>query len=191
MSRLATGSRDRIVDATMSLLRRGGLSASGVNNVVAEGRAPKGSLYHYFPGGKEQMVIEALQRYAAAGIERLQKCLGSSYPLSRRVKALFRDVAEGMARDKFVSSCAIGAVTLDLGSDDDALRAACAAALAEWTRVASDCLPEIPKAKRRAAAELLISLLEGAELVARAERSARPLLNAEESFLTYLGALQA
>jgi TetR/AcrR family transcriptional regulator, lmrAB and yxaGH operons repressor len=79
---------------------------------------------------------------------------------------------------------------LDLGEADDALRAACAAALSEWAQVAATCLPEIPKAKRRAAAELLITLLEGAELVARAERSARPLSNAEDSFLTYLAALQ-
>jgi TetR/AcrR family transcriptional regulator, lmrAB and yxaGH operons repressor len=184
VSRPATGSRDRIVDATMSLLRRGGLSASGVNNVVAEGRAPKGSLYHYFPGGKQEMVVEALQRYTAAGAERLRQCLGSSYPISRRVKSLFRDIAEGMARDNFTSSCAIGAVTLDLGPDDDALRAACAAGLSEWAQVASEYLPEIPKAKRRAAADLLISLLEGAE------RSAKPLMKAEESFLTYLEALQ-
>ena len=49
MSRTETGSRERIVDATLVLLRRGGLAASGVNSVVAEGKAPKGSVYHYFP----------------------------------------------------------------------------------------------------------------------------------------------
>ena len=58
----ARDTRDRILDATIRLLRRQGYTATGIKQIVAEGNAPLGSVYHYFPGGKEQIGIEALAR---------------------------------------------------------------------------------------------------------------------------------
>ena len=47
--------RDRIVDASAELFRRQGYNATGVKQIVTEAQAPFGSLYHFFPGGKEQL----------------------------------------------------------------------------------------------------------------------------------------
>jgi TetR/AcrR family transcriptional repressor of lmrAB and yxaGH operons len=189
MSRTETGSRERIVDATLVLLRRGGLAASGVNSVVAEGKAPKGSVYHYFPGGKTDIVIAALQRNRDITAASLQAHLGSSHPLARRIKAVFKDLAARMSRDGFTSSCAIGAVALDIGADETALRDACAAVMTQWIELVAECLPEFPANKRRAAAEFFISLVEGAQLAARARKTASPIANAEEAFLLYAKAV--
>ena len=167
------------------LLRRGGLAASGLNSVVAEGHAPKGSVYHYFPGGKTDIVIAALHRNRDNTAASLQTRLGTSHPLARRVKSVFRDLAARMSRDDFTSSCAIGAVALDIGADETALREACASVMTHWIDLVTECLPEFPANKRRAAAEFLISLLEGAQLAARARKSASPIANAEEAFLLY------
>ena len=49
---LAKRARSLIL-TTLDLLRRGGLSGAGINQVVAASRAPKGSVYHYFPWGKQ------------------------------------------------------------------------------------------------------------------------------------------
>ncbi len=185
MSRTDTGSRDRIVAASLSLLRRGGLAASGVNSVVAEGNAPKGSIYHFFPGGKTEIVIEALHRNRDATAAAIVAHLGSGYPLARRVRSMFKDVAARMAHDDFTSSCAIGTVALDIGADDVALRKTCGDVLNEWIDLVAANLPEFPAAKRRSAAEFFISLLEGAQLAARARRSASAITNAEEAFLLY------
>ena len=58
----ARETRDRILDATIRLLRRQGYTATGIKQIVAEGDAPLGSVYHYVPGGKEQIGAEALAR---------------------------------------------------------------------------------------------------------------------------------
>lgn len=189
MSRLETGSRDRIVDATVTLLRRGGLAASGVNQVVVEGNAPKGSLYHYFPNGKVQMVSEALERYCVAVSQKLRAALQGEDPPARRIRRLFRGLAKDMSADGFRSSCAVGAVTLDLGADDEALRSACEAALATWVAVIEDCLQDLPRAQRKPAALFLVTLLEGAQLTARAQRSDAAITAAEHAFLTYVEAV--
>jgi AcrR family transcriptional regulator len=189
MGRSDTGSRDRIVAASLSLLRRGGLAASGVNSVAVEGKAPKGSIYHFFPGGKTDIVIEALQRNRDMTAAAIVRHLGSNHPLSRRVKSLFRELAARMTREDFTSSCAIGAVALDIGAEDVELQKTCGEVLTGWIELVAQHLPEIPASKRRPAAEFLISLLEGAQLAARARRSAAPIANAEEAFILYVKAI--
>ena len=55
-----TEAKDRMVLATLELLRQSGLAGAGINNVVDASGAPKGSVYHYFPGGKRDLVASAL-----------------------------------------------------------------------------------------------------------------------------------
>ena len=52
-ARAVSTTRERMIDATITLLRRSGLSGAGINEIVRESGAPKGSLYHFFPDGKQ------------------------------------------------------------------------------------------------------------------------------------------
>src|SRR6201997_5624484 len=52
--------RERIIQASADLLRRQGYAATGVKQIVAAAQAPFGSVYHFFPGGKEQLGAEAI-----------------------------------------------------------------------------------------------------------------------------------
>ena len=53
-----------MVEATITLMRHSGLSGAGINEIIRESGAPKGSIYHYFPGGKQQIAQEALDSYS-------------------------------------------------------------------------------------------------------------------------------
>src|SRR5450756_655642 len=59
--------RGAIVRAAATLFRRNGFAATGINEIIEVSGAPKGSLYHYFPGGKDQ-IAEAAVRFAGAGV---------------------------------------------------------------------------------------------------------------------------
>ena len=185
MPRPATGARERIVLATMQLLRRGGLPAAGLNDIIAASGSPKGSLYHYFPGGKPQMVAEALDAYARLVSAHLAHVLAGRATLARRVEALFQSVAERMAQARYLESCAVGAVVLDLGPDDSELRAQCARVLGGWADVAAERLRELPAERRPAAGRLLVTLLEGAQLAARAAGTGAPLREGAKAFVAY------
>ena len=56
--------RERMIESAITLMRRSGYSGVGINEVLAESGAPKGSMYHYFPDGKRQVAAEALTTYA-------------------------------------------------------------------------------------------------------------------------------
>jgi TetR/AcrR family transcriptional repressor of lmrAB and yxaGH operons len=181
--------RERFLAATQVLLRRGGLAAAGLNDVVALAQAPKGSLYHYFPEGKSQMAAQALEVYRDTVADQLRASLQGRERLARRVTRLFDQVAHRMAASRFEQSCAVGAVVLDLRPADDTLRRVCAAALDHWAAVAADSLPDLPAAQRAAAGRFLVTLLEGAQLAARAAGHAGPLNDAAAAFLAYARAV--
>src|SRR6059058_5114005 len=55
------GTRDRIVDATAECFRRQGYMATGLKQIASEADAAFGSLYHFFPGGKEELGAEVIR----------------------------------------------------------------------------------------------------------------------------------
>ena len=59
------GTRERIMDSSAELFRRQGYNGTGVKQIVAAASAPFGSLYHFFPGGKEQLGVEVIHHSGA------------------------------------------------------------------------------------------------------------------------------
>ena len=57
-----------MLEAATQLFRVQGLHATGLAEVLEKSGAPRGSLYHYFPGGKEQLAVEALRKDAAMSV---------------------------------------------------------------------------------------------------------------------------
>ncbi len=187
MPRPPSDAREKIVDATIRLLRRGGLSASGINDVLALSGAPKGSLYYYFPGGKQQMVSAALALYQERIADQFSAAMGGAGRLQNRVARMCLGIEQKMQATQFRESCAVGAVLLDLDEADEALREQCESILEGWAQVLKSHLPEVAAAKRPLAARQLISMIEGAQIMARVTRDPRPLRDIAPSFARVFG----
>lgn len=172
--------RDRLIDATEALLRERGLAGAGIKQVVARSGAPIGSVYHHFPKGKTELATLALQRHAAKAGRLLETVFSSDAPVSERVRTLFRTAARGFDQSGGLKSCAIGTVTLDLGTDDENLRAVCAAAFDGWVDAIASHLPWPDKRKRRSFAAMVVTSIEGAFILSRASQSGQPFVTAGE-----------
>ena len=165
--------RQRLVATAADLLRRRGLSSTSIRELAKHARAPLGSTYHYFPGGKPQLISEAVS-YSGGGIHRrLQKELAAG-PLAglEAFLALWREVL--LAGD-FRAGCPVIAVAADDASaEEDALPlAAAAAALDSWQRLLAESLrgAGVPPDEAEALATMIIASVEGAILLCRAQRS--------------------
>jgi TetR/AcrR family transcriptional repressor of lmrAB and yxaGH operons len=174
----------KLVLATLDLLRRSGLSGAGINQVVDASRAPKGSVYHYFPGGKQQLVTEALREAERAVGESFARVFGEGTGVARKVRALFARTAAGLAANEFAKGCPVAAVALDLDAESEALREVCARVFERWIGVIAEGLDDVPRAERRATARLVLATLEGALVLARAEGSKAPLLESGNALAT-------
>ncbi|MFH8990511.1 TetR/AcrR family transcriptional regulator [Streptomyces sp. NPDC017940] len=168
-----------MVFSAAQLIRGSGVGATGMRDVVAHARAPRGSLQHYFPGGKEELVTEAVEwagRYAARRVARFVAGLPEPTP-SALFAAMVRQWTDDLAVRGAGSGCPVAAAVVDCADTSETTRTAAAAAFTAWTTAVARALTAmgVPSARADALATLMISAVEGALLVARAERDVRAL----------------
>ena len=171
--------RERLLDATVDLLRTQGPAATGTQAILVRADAPRGSFYFHFPDGKDQLVAEALERAAAATADAIVTALQDrSMTMPARVETLFRSVADALAADDYRLGCAIGATVLEASSTSPAFRRLTEAAFASWHSVLTEHLMAegIDPARADVLADDVIVGLEGATMLARARRDTAPLV---------------
>ncbi len=176
-----------MLEAAETLLRERGLAGAGIQHVVARSGAPIGSVYHFFPGGKTQLVAEALQINSEKARALFQRILeDQTRPLPERFRTLFRTAASGFDRGGANKGCAIGTVTLDLDARHEALRTLCRDALNGWITSIALELPWSDSVVRRSFAEMVVASLEGAFILSRARQSGAPFITVGEWLATIL-----
>ncbi|MGI5378840.1 TetR/AcrR family transcriptional regulator [Streptomyces sp. CA-251387] len=173
------GPRERMVFSAAQLIRRDGVASTGMREVAAHAGAPRGSLQHYFPGGKEQLVNEAVGwagRYAGNRVARFLAALPEPTP-SGLFAQMVRQWTDEYEAAGFAGGCPVAAATVDWAESTASTREAAAAAFATWAGPVADALTGmgVPEERAGALATLMISTLEGAILIARAERDVRAL----------------
>ncbi|MEV0222596.1 TetR/AcrR family transcriptional regulator [Streptomyces sp. NPDC050704] len=173
------GPRERMVFSAAQLIRRDGVASTGMREVAARARAPRGSLQHYFPGGKEQLVNEAVDwagRYAGNRVARFLGALPEPTP-GGLFAEMVRQWTDEYEAGGFVGGCPVAAATVDCAQSAVSTREAASTAFTTWTGSIARALADmgVPEERTTALATLMISALEGAILIARAERDVRAL----------------
>jgi TetR/AcrR family transcriptional regulator, lmrAB and yxaGH operons repressor len=159
-----TDTRERMLRTAAALFRSQGYHATGLNQVLAEGGAPKGSLYFHFPGGKEQLAVESLALSANEFCLRVDS-------LDAALELLGAQLIESDFRD----GCPIATVALDAAGESDQIRQACDAAYVSWERVIADFLTRQGVADAAGLATTVLAAIEGALLLAKTRRDVAPL----------------
>ena len=168
-------SRQRLVQAAGQLFRVQGYHATGLNQIVEESRAPKGSLYHYFPEGKEQLAAEALVcagRELSAKLETLGD-LSPGEALDRLVESSIQELEASDYRD----GCPLATVALETNSNSETLRHVCEKLFGRALKILTQWL--VSKGLSAERAEVLaltvFSAYEGALMLSKVRRSPEPL----------------
>ena len=175
-----TKTRDRIVDTSAELFRRQGYSATGIKQIVTEAQAPFGSLYHHFPGGKEELGAAAI-RVSGKAYEQLIPAVFDVAPDPvTGVRMFFAGAAEHLVQTDFADACPIATVALEVSSSSEIMREACADVFESWIAAGSDRFPETDSGTARELTIAMLAALEGAFVLARALRSTEPLRVAGE-----------
>jgi len=170
-----TDTRDRVLRTAADLFRAQGYHATGLNQVLAEGDAPKGSLYFHFPGGKEQLAVESL---ALAGDEQCAALRSVLTSTADPVEALERAVellGEHLAASGFRNGCPIATVALDASAESEPIRQACVSVYDSWQELISDHLAAAGFTDSDGLATVLLASIEGALLLARTRHDLAPL----------------
>ncbi|MFG3052524.1 TetR/AcrR family transcriptional regulator [Kitasatospora sp. NPDC048239] len=182
--------RSRLIAGTRALIEAKGYFGTGLNQIVAESGAPRGSLYFHFPEGKDQLVAAALIQAGQEIEEQLKALVGEgldTVAIARRLAGLFSD---RMEESGYTKGCPIATVALEVSGGNEALRLTCVEVYGSWQRILTDRL--VTEGHSPASAEVasgqLLALLEGAVLVARVQRSRAPLDDAQHAVKHLLAA---
>jgi len=174
---MATDTRERLVLASAGLLQRQGLAATGIKQILAQAGAPFSSLYHHFPGGKDELAAEAI-RISGAGFQHLVEGVWDAAPdVTAAVRAVFDGAAQTLQATGYADACPIATVALEAASTNEQLRLATADVFEAWTHAAASRLTDAGStpADARSTAQVVIALLEGAFILCRATKSIEPM----------------
>ena len=159
---MATEARQRMIETTALLIRERGIEATAFSDVIKASGAPRGSIYHYFPGGKSQLVEEATKWAGESIAGGLARALEESDPITglRRFEAAWRSV---LLESEFLAGCPVVAASVE-GDANPGARDAAAGAFAEWERQLSRSLRDRGLEGDRAdsLATLIVAAMEGA-----------------------------
>ena len=166
---MASDVKQRMIEQMVRLLATKGLQGSSFSEVLEASGAPRGSLYHHFPGGKDELVIAALDLAAGRAFAHIDSMRGRpAVEVARGFIGAWRGMLE---QTSLQASCAVMAVTVSADSQD--LRMRTGQIFCAWRDRLTDALREgdVGGERARAMAATLIAACEGAVGMARAEGS--------------------
>jgi AcrR family transcriptional regulator len=172
--------RERIVTASSELMRRNGYAGTGVKAILTASDAPYGSLYHHFPGGKEELGVETLRTGGRAYLALVEAYFTEDADLVATTRAFFEDAAAFVESTEFVDACPIATIAGEIATTSEPMRRAAAEAFASWLEALEARFGQAgvgPGASRDLAVELFC-LVEGAFLLSRTTRDATPVRTA-------------
>ena len=167
--------RERMIQSAAQLFRERGIAATSFADVIEHSGAPRGSIYHHFPGGKAQLAQETT-RYAG---QFLATVLAARLETGNPITAIRAFIAywSNVLRDSdYAAGCPVLAAALGADQAPEAQRAA-GAAFATWQQLLTEGLQraDVPEDRARSLAALTVAAIEGAIVLARAQRSLAPL----------------
>ncbi len=171
--------RERMVYSAVQLVRTRGANGAGVRDVVEQARAPRGSFQHYFPGGKDQLVGEAVlwaADFAADRVRGYRETARKPTP-SGLFAHMARQWKDEFGRRGFDRGCPLMAAAADLVGAGSPVAEQLRDGVERWEAVVVDELVamEVPPRRAKRLATLMIATLEGAIMSARVRGDAGPL----------------
>ncbi len=183
---MAQGSRHRkaIVQSAVKLFREKGYAATGLNEILADSGAPKGSLYHHFPGGKEELGKAAVKAAGEVVTETLRSLAKSETSPAQFVRAYADLLARWMEQSRYTSGCPISTTLLEMAPTSSLISAAGAEAMNDWIAVIEDVYAhtEGRSTDAKDQAVSFIAAIEGALILAKTLRSTGPIRAVEKQF---------
>ena len=177
-----TNTKERILDVTAEMFRRYGYTGTGLKQVVAAANAPFGSLYHFFPGGKQQLGDEVIRRAGQMYFELVSAIFDAAPGVVQGTSDVFIGAAAVLQATDYADACPIETVALEVASSNEPLRQATADVFESWIDGATARYEAagIDAAKARELAIFLIAALEGAFVLTRAMKSTEAIQIAGE-----------
>jgi AcrR family transcriptional regulator len=181
--------RDRLVATTAELFQRQGFHGTSIKQITDGAEATTGSLYHFFPGGKDELATEAIKTAGAGYLELFRVVTAAATTSRQAIAMLFDGAAATLEQSDFVDACPIFTVALEVASADEPLRLACEAVFASWVATATTMFRKDGLSSNAAdeLASTVVAAIGGAFTLARTARDAEIMRAVGRNMATLVG----
>jgi TetR/AcrR family transcriptional repressor of lmrAB and yxaGH operons len=187
-----SSAREDMLSAAVELFRARGYAGVGVAELLEKSGAPRGSLYFHFPGGKEQIGAEAVTRVGEQVAQRFRELRLSGVDLATFIERVFKTTAKEAKERNYQASCPMAAVAVGYSSENPRLQAAVRGAFAAWEHEISLAARAegLSEADANSFASAMLTAIEGAFVVSKAQESSAPHINASRAMQALAAALK-
>lgn len=180
--------RSRILLTMARLIEKQGYHATGLNEIIRESNTPKGSLYYYFPGGKEQIGAEAILEAGKIISGRLRSALEGEEQPAEAIHSFLMRMAENVEASRFGAGSPLTTATVETAVTCEAINQSCREAFDMILAAFKDKFIESGITEIQAAelAFYVTTVVEGGILMSRTYHDAEPLRLAAKHLKVYL-----
>jgi TetR/AcrR family transcriptional repressor of lmrAB and yxaGH operons len=172
-----SNAREQILITTCALLEKQGYHGTGLNEIIKESKSPKGSLYYYFPEGKEQITAEAVLQSGMQTAGRIREGLKASPNAATAISDFILNIADHVERSGFAAGSPLTAVAMETATTSARINGACHEAYGMLKSAFKDKLIECgyTKIKSDELAAFIVASIEGGIILSRTSHTADPL----------------
>lgn len=177
-----------MVTSAALLLREQGMRGTSFPKVIEHSSTPRGSIGHHFPGGKRELIADAVRFAGGAASAAMHHSMERGDTPAELFSMVCGFYHRALVDSQFAAACPVGAVAQE-AFDDETLRAAAGEVFNDWRAILQQSLTSAGRdpAQAESLAELCIAGLEGALMLARVDRTAAPLDRIEQQLRPLLG----
>lgn len=176
---MPSDTRDRLTAAVLLSVREHGYAGTSMQDLLRETGVSSSSMYHFFPGGKEELVASAIRADGLVSAEQIAEVLSDHGP-APGIRMIFEVAATEMERHEFTLGCPIGVPATEAPADAPAIQEAVAEVYTAWAAAYAKGLRSTGMSAERASmlGRFIVAAYEGSVGLARATRSTQPYRDA-------------
>ncbi|MBE7678888.1 TetR/AcrR family transcriptional regulator [Paenibacillus sp. P13VS] len=178
-----SNAKEQIVSTAARLFFSQGYHATGLNQIIKESSTPKGSLYHYFPHGKEELAHECIQKANEHIMQKFEDTFAAHETTGDAIQRFIHDMADETEAAGFTGFLPFSFwAAVETSCISHQLRVACQGVFANWQNIIMKHLmmEGVGEEKARETGLLVISLMEGALIISLTNQDKQPLLTAAD-----------
>lgn len=177
LDKLAKSTKTNMIETTAKLLQKQGFHGTGLNEIIQVSGSPKGSIYHHFPGGKEELAVAAIEWTKEQVRTYLVRQLEKEASANNAIARLINDSANQFDEGAYFRGVPVIALTLENAAASTAIRTACKEAFEDWERVIAKKIEASGCSTADAAerASVIHAMMQGAAAISFAKESSDPL----------------
>ncbi|MEC0368435.1 TetR/AcrR family transcriptional regulator [Paenibacillus chibensis] len=169
--------KSRIIDISTALFQQKGYIGVGLNEILKACEISKGSLYHHFPNGKEELLIACLQSMNDVITTDIQDIF-NRYPTAREAtQAMIEKLTADFERDGTITGYTFSSIVSEIGALSEPIRLACASLYLNMQGIYADKLMAdgLPKGAADSTALMMTAAIEGGVMLCLTQKSSGPL----------------